>query len=78
MLDPRVLLLDEPTAGMGPEERWQMIETVQRLWQREKMTLVFIEHDMDIVFKIAQTLRVLSYGACWPRARPTGSAAIPR
>jgi branched-chain amino acid transport system ATP-binding protein len=62
VLEPQVLLLDEPTAGMGPEERWAMIETVHRLWEREKMTLIFIEHDMDIVFKIAQTIRVLSYG----------------
>ena len=62
-LDPKVLLLDEPTAGMGPEERWQMIETVHRLWQLRKMTLIFIEHDMDIVFKYAQTIRVLSYGS---------------
>ena len=62
-LEPKVLLLDEPTAGMGTEERWQMIETVYQLWQRKKMTLIFIEHDMDIVFKYAQTIRVLSYGA---------------
>ncbi len=61
-LEPRVLLLDEPTAGMGSEERWQMIETVYQLWQRKRMTLIFIEHDMDIVFKYAQTIRVLSYG----------------
>ncbi len=61
-LEPRVLLLDEPTAGMGPEERWQMIDTVHKLWQRKRMTLIFIEHDMDIVFKYAQTIRVLSYG----------------
>jgi branched-chain amino acid transport system ATP-binding protein len=62
VLEPRVLLLDEPTAGMGPEERWQMIAKVQELWERQKMTLVFIEHDMDIVFKIAQSIRVLCYG----------------
>ena len=61
-LEPKVLLLDEPTAGMGTEERWQMIETVYQLWQRKKLTLIFIEHDMDIVFKYAQTIRVLSYG----------------
>jgi len=62
-LEPKVLLLDEPTAGMGPEERWAMIDKVQALWRLGGMTLVFIEHDMDIVFKIAQTIRVLRYGA---------------
>ena len=70
VLEPRVLLLDEPTAGMGPEERWQMIDTVHRLWEREKMTLVFIEHDMDIVFKIAQSIRVLSYGRVLAEGTP--------
>ena len=62
-LEPRLLLLDEPTAGMGPEERWAMIERVRALWQAEHMTLVFIEHDMDIVFETAETIRVLCYGA---------------
>ena len=69
-LEPRVLLLDEPTAGMGPEERWQMIETVRQLWERKKMTLIFIEHDMDIVFKYAQTIRVLSYGSVLAEGTP--------
>ena len=62
-LEPKVLLLDEPTAGMGPDERWKMIERVQLLWKQVGMTLVFIEHDMDIVFKIAQSIRVLRYGS---------------
>ena len=62
-LEPRLLLLDEPTAGMGPEERQQMIQRVHYLWEREKITIVFIEHDMDIVFAHAQTIRVLYYGA---------------
>ena len=62
-MDPKVLLLDEPTAGMGPDERWRMIAKVQHLWEIRKMTVLFIEHDMDIVFKIAQTIHVLKYGA---------------
>ncbi len=62
VLDPKVLLLDEPTAGMGPDERWRMIERVHELWEREKLTLIFIEHDMDIVFKIAPKICVLCYG----------------
>lgn len=61
-LQPRLLLLDEPTAGMGTEERWRMIEKVHELWLREKITVVFIEHDMDIVFKIAPSIVVLCYG----------------
>jgi branched-chain amino acid transport system ATP-binding protein len=69
-LEPRVLLLDEPTAGMGTEERWQMIETVHALWERRKMTLVFIEHDMDIVFRYAQSVRVLSYGTVLAEGTP--------
>jgi branched-chain amino acid transport system ATP-binding protein len=69
-LEPQVLLLDEPTAGMGPEERWQMIDTVHQLWQRKPMTLIFIEHDMDIVFKYAQTIRVLSYGKVLAEGSP--------
>jgi branched-chain amino acid transport system ATP-binding protein len=62
VLEPKVLLLDEPTAGMGPEERWRMIEKVRELWEKEKITVVFIEHDMDIVFKIAPSIVVLCYG----------------
>ncbi len=67
---PRVLLLDEPTAGMGTEERWQMIGRVQRLWEAQRMTLVFIEHDMDIVFKIARTIQVLKYGTVLASGTP--------
>jgi branched-chain amino acid transport system ATP-binding protein len=70
-LEPRVLLLDEPTAGMGPEERWRMIAKVHELWERQKMTLVFIEHDMDIVFKIAQSIRVLCYGRVLAEGTPS-------
>ncbi len=69
-LDPKVLLLDEPTAGMGPEERWRMMERVHRLWEARRMTLIFIEHDMDIVFRIAQTVRVLRYGAVLAQGTP--------
>ena len=62
VLRPKVLLLDEPVAGMGPEEREQMIETVHALWKKGGLTVVLIEHDMDIVFRISQHIHVLSYG----------------
>ena len=76
-LEPSVLLLDEPTAGMGPEERWRMIERVQRLWERQRLTLVFIEHDMDIVFRIASTIRVLCYGRVLAEGTPAEIRANP-
>jgi branched-chain amino acid transport system ATP-binding protein len=77
VLDPQVLLLDEPTAGMGPDERWRMIEKVHELWARQKLTLVFIEHDMDIVFKIAATIRVLCYGRVLAEGTPDEIRANP-
>ena len=70
VLEPKVLLLDEPTAGMGPEERWRVIEKVRQLWEHQKITVIFIEHDMDIVFKIAPSIRVLSYGRVLAEGTP--------
>src|SRR3546814_17893813 len=61
-LEPSLLLLDEPTAGMGPEERVKMIERIHGLWERERITVIFIEHDMDIVLENAKIIQVLSYG----------------
>ncbi len=69
-LQPKVLLLDEPTAGMGREESRRMIDRIHRLWQRARITLIFIEHDMDIVFSIAQSVRVLRYGAVLAEGTP--------
>ena len=69
-LEPKVLLLDEPTAGMGPEERWRMIRRVRDLWEQRRLTLVFIEHDMDIVFQVASTIRVLCYGRVLAEGTP--------
>jgi branched-chain amino acid transport system ATP-binding protein len=77
-LEPRVLLLDEPTAGMGPEERTRMMERVHALWERQRLTLVFIEHDMDIVFRVAETIRVLCYGRVLAEGTPDQIRADPR
>ncbi len=76
-LEPKILLLDEPTAGMGPEERARMIERVQHLWAEQKLTLVFIEHDMDIVFRIAERVAVLCYGRLLAAGTPAAIRADP-
>jgi branched-chain amino acid transport system ATP-binding protein len=69
-LEPKLLLLDEPTAGMSPEERWQTVELIKELWERLGITMVFIEHDMDIVFGISQKIRVLCYGTLLAEGTP--------
>ena len=57
---PKLVLLDEPTAGMGPEESQRMIELVNRL--RIRLTVLLVEHDMDAVFRLADRISVLVNG----------------
>jgi branched-chain amino acid transport system ATP-binding protein len=60
---PRLLLLDEPTAGMGAEERAAIMELIVGAVGRRGLTMVFTEHDMDTVFAHAQRIVVLDRGA---------------
>ncbi len=60
-LQPRLLLLDEPTAGMSPEETFRTGELIQRL-NREGMTVLVVEHDMTFIRQIAQRVTVLHFG----------------
>jgi branched-chain amino acid transport system ATP-binding protein len=57
---PKMLLLDEPMAGIGLEESKAMVEILQGL--KRKLTILLIEHDMDVVFKLADQITVLVYG----------------
>ncbi len=59
---PRMLLLDEPTAGMSPYETARMVELVSRLRTEERLTVLFSEHDMDVVFGISDRVTVLAQG----------------
>jgi branched-chain amino acid transport system ATP-binding protein len=61
-LEPELLMLDEPTSGMSPEERHLTRELVRKLWKDFSLTLIFIEHDMDTVFGLAHSVRVLQSG----------------
>ena len=69
-LEPKMLLLDEPTSGMSPEERLLTRNLIQKLWKEFNLTLLFIEHDMDTVFGIAQTVRVLQMGRLLAEGSP--------
>jgi len=60
--EPELLILDEPTAGMSPEETSATIELIKRLAQMRGLTILFCEHDMEIVFSIAQSIMVMRHG----------------
>jgi branched-chain amino acid transport system ATP-binding protein len=66
--NPSVLLLDEPMAGMGPEESARMIEVLRGF--KGTHTLLLIEHDMDAVFALADRITVLVYGQAIASGRP--------
>jgi branched-chain amino acid transport system ATP-binding protein len=61
-LKPRVLLLDEPTAGMGEQETFQVAGLIRRLHRNSAYTIVLIEHDMRVVFNLADRITVLAEG----------------
>ena len=60
--EPDLLLLDEPAAGMNPKETDELADTVFKLREEREKTILFIEHDMKFVQKIADRVMVLDYG----------------
>jgi branched-chain amino acid transport system ATP-binding protein len=60
--DPKLLLLDEPTAGMNPEETANFTDFVAKLREEEDITILLIEHDMRVVMGISDRVTVLDYG----------------
>ncbi len=60
--DPQLLLMDEPTAGMAPRERNDLIALVKRLVLERKVSVLFTEHSMDVVFAYADRIIVLARG----------------
>ncbi len=61
-MNPRLLLLDEPTAGMSDTETKHMVGLIRRLHKEHGLSILFIEHDMEIVFDIAERITVLDHG----------------
>lgn len=74
---PRVLLLDEPTAGMGPRESLQFSDLVRHLAQELDVTMVIIEHDMAVVRAVCDVVYVLSTGTLVDKGRPAEVLANP-
>jgi branched-chain amino acid transport system ATP-binding protein len=74
-LKPRLLLLDEPTAGMGDQETYEITHLIRRLHKDSKLTIVLIEHDMRVVFHLADRIMVLDQGKFLAEGTPQEIAA---
>ena len=76
-LRPKLLLLDEPTAGMGDQETYEITGLIRRLHRDNKFTIVLIEHDMRVVFHLADRITVLDQGRLLAEGTPGEIAASP-
>jgi branched-chain amino acid transport system ATP-binding protein len=75
--EPSLLLLDEPTAGMSATETRETIRLVERIARERSLTLLFTEHDMEVVFSIAQKITVLHQGRVIAEGAPADVRADP-
>jgi branched-chain amino acid transport system ATP-binding protein len=60
--EPQLLILDEPTAGMSPEETAGTMALIRKLADQQGLTILFCEHDMEVVFNVAQSIMVMQQG----------------
>ena len=67
---PKILFLDEPAAGMNPQETAQLTELIAKIQKEFDLTVVLIEHDMSLVMKICQRIYVLEYGRLLAEGTP--------
>jgi branched-chain amino acid transport system ATP-binding protein len=76
--DPKILLLDEPTAGMSASETHEAIALLARIARERQLTLLFTEHDMAVVFSIAQKIAVMHQGRIIADGEPQAVRADPQ
>lgn len=72
---PELLLLDEPTAGMSPRETREAVELIRRQVKERGLSLIFVEHDMSVVFGIADNIKVMYQGRMIFQGKPDEARA---
>jgi branched-chain amino acid transport system ATP-binding protein len=75
---PRVLLLDEPTQGLSVDETAEAVDTLARYLRQSRMTVLLVEHDMEVVFRLAHRIMVLHRGAVIADGAPDAVKADPK
>lgn len=75
---PRLLLLDEPAAGMNPSETAELMETIREIRDRFQIAILLIEHDMNLVMGICEGIAVLNYGKTIAKGTPSEIQSNPK
>ena len=75
---PRLLLLDEPAAGMNPSETAELMETIREIRDRFQIAILLIEHDMSLVMNICEGIAVLNYGRTIAKGSPAEIQSNPK
>lgn len=68
--EPKLLLLDEPAAGMNPQETHELMEMIRWIRDEFKLSILLIEHDMSLVMNVCERIYVLEYGCCIAQGLP--------
>jgi branched-chain amino acid transport system ATP-binding protein len=76
--DPKVLLLDEPTAGMNPQESAQLTDFMHKLREERGMTILLIEHDMKVIMRVSERITVFDHGEKIAEGLPSQVRTDPR
>lgn len=76
--EPRLLLLDEPAAGMNPQETQELETLVRDIRKKMRISILLIEHDMSMVMSLSDRIYVMEYGACIAAGTPAEVKANPR
>jgi ABC-type multidrug transport system ATPase subunit len=75
---PKLLLLDEPAAGMNPSETAELMETIREIRDRFQIAILLIEHDMSLVMNICEGIAVLNYGRTIAKGTPAEIQSNPK
>lgn len=75
--EPILLLLDEPAAGMNPQETQELEALIRRIMDRRKISILLIEHDMSMVMSLSDRIYVMEYGSCIASGPPAAISSNP-
>jgi len=77
-LQPKLLLLDEPTAGMNPHESIEVLQLIRRIHEQYDLTIIIVEHNMPVVMQLCERIQVLNYGRIIAEGTPEQVRTNPR